>query len=119
MKVTTTILLNALERNNYKLLLLGFSQKIIMKSIILLNSELIYPYKNIVNNHVDDKSISVLVGQKKGMPVLCKRGASFKPDIIMDACKILILYHNILVYKLKQPSHGLQLLPLMSKEIKS
>ena len=30
------------------------------------------------------------------MPVLCKRGASFKPDIIIVAYKLLILYHNIL-----------------------
>ena len=36
----------------------------------------VYPDKNIVNNHVDYKSISILVTQKKGMPVLCKRGAS-------------------------------------------
>ena len=31
------------------------------------------------------------------MPVLCKRGASFKPDIIMFAYKLIILYLNILV----------------------
>ena len=54
-----------------------------------------------VNNHVDYKSIT----QKKRMPILCKRGASFKLDIIMIAYKLLILYLNILVYKLKQPSH--------------
>ena len=61
------------------------AKKIIIESKcnnnILLNSKLVYPNKNIVNNHVDYKSISILVTQKKGMPVLCKRGASFKPDI--------------------------------------
>ena len=57
------------------------------------------------NNHVDYKSMSILVTQKKGIPVLCKRGASFKPDIIMIAYKLFILYFSILVYKWKRPSH--------------
>ena len=35
----------------------------------------------IVSNHVDYKSIFILVTQKKAMPVLRKRG-SFKPDKI-------------------------------------
>ena len=64
-----------------------------------MNSILVYPNKNIVKNHEDYKSTSLLLTQKKGMPVSCKRGASFKPDII------LLFYLNILVYKLKQPSH--------------
>ena len=68
-----------------------------------LNSILFYPNKNI-NNHVDYKSISILVTQKQRMTV--KEGASFIPDII-----ILILYLNILVYKLKQPSNRLKALP--------
>ena len=63
-----------------------------------MNSILVYHNKNIVNSHVDYKSISILVTQKKEMPVLCKRGASFKPD--------RIIFFN-LVYKLKLPSHRL------------
>ena len=47
------------------------------------------------------------------MPVLCKRGASFKPEIILAAYKLLIFYLNILVYKLKQTSHRLWLLYLI------
>ena len=66
---------------------------------------LVYPKKNIVNNHVDYKSISILVTQKKGMPVLSKRGDSFKLKIIMVAFKLIIIYLNILVYRLKHPSH--------------
>ena len=69
-----------------------------------INRIFIYPNKNIVNNDVDYKSMSILVTQKKGMPVLCKRGASFKLNIIMVAYKFHMLYLNILVYKLKQPS---------------
>ena len=56
-------------------------KKIITQSNILLNSILVYPNNNNVNHHVDYKSISILVTQKKGMPVLCKRGTSFIPDI--------------------------------------
>ena len=67
-----------------------------------MNSVLIYPKIDIVNNYVDYKSVSILVIQKKGMLILYKRGASFKPDIIMVAYKLLILNLNILVYKLKQ-----------------
>ena len=69
-----------------------------------MNSILVYLNKTIVNIYVDYKSISILVTQKKGMPVLYRRGPSFKPDVIMLACKLLILYLNILVYKLKQAS---------------
>ena len=42
-----------------------------------MNLILVYPKRNIVNNHVDYKSISIFVTQKKGMPVLCKSD-SFK-----------------------------------------
>ncbi len=42
---------------------------------------------------------ALFVNQKKGMTVLCKRGASF---IILH--NLLILYLNILFHKLKQPS---------------
>ena len=66
---------------------------------------LIYSNMNIVNNPVDYKSKSILVTHKKGMPVLYKSGASFKPDIIIVAYKLLILYLNILAYKLKQLAH--------------
>ena len=94
MKVTASIFLDVLERIIRKLLFPGFYQKIIILSNILLNSILIYLNKNI-NNHVYYKSISILVTQKKVMPVLCKRVSSFKPDIIMVAYKLLILYLNI------------------------
>ena len=67
MKVIASILLNALEPNICEFLLPSFSQKIIIWSDILLNSILLYPNKNIVNNHVDYKSIFILVTQKKGM----------------------------------------------------
>ena len=50
---------------------------------MLLNSILVYPHKNIVNNRVDNKSIFILLTQNKELPVLCKRSISFKPDIIM------------------------------------
>ena len=65
--------------------------------------------KKFLNNHIDYKCISILVTQKKEMPVLCKWGASFKLDRIMVAYKLLIFYLNILVYKLKQPLYRLQL----------
>ena len=86
----------------------------IYKSNILF-SILVYPNKNIVNNHVDYKSIFILVTQRKGMPVLCKIGDSFKPIIIMVASKFFILYLSILVYRLKQPSHRMQLLHVIRK----
>ena len=82
MKVIASILLNVLERNIYKLLLPGSGPKLIISSKILLNSILVYPNEDTVRNYVDYKSISILVSQKKGMPVLSKRDASFKPDII-------------------------------------
>ena len=100
MEVTALILLNILEQNICELLLPGFGTKSIIWSNIQLNLILVYPNKNIVNDHVDNKSIYILVIQKKGVPVLCRIGASFKPDIIMVAYKLLILYFNILVYKL-------------------
>ena len=78
---------------------------------MLLNSILVYPNKNIVNNYVDYKSVSILVNQKKGMPVLYKRGPSFNHGCILD----LILYLNILVYKLKQPLQSLQLFHVICK----
>ena len=83
MKVTALILLNVLEQNIHKLLLPGFSPKIIIYPDILLNSILVYLNKNIVNNHVDYKTLSIFVTQKKGMPVFCKRSTSFIPDIIL------------------------------------
>ena len=56
--------------------------KIRILSNILMNSILVYRNKNIVHNHIDYKSMSILVTQKKEMPVLCKRGDSFIPNII-------------------------------------
>ena len=48
----------------------GASVKIYSIFDVLLNSILIYPHKNIVNNHVGNKSISILVTQKKkGLPI--------------------------------------------------
>ena len=114
MKITASVVSNLLKWNIRKLLLPSFGQKIIILSYILLNSILIYLNKNIVNNNIDYKSISIFVTQKKGMPVLNKRGASFKLDIIMVAYK-LIIYLNILVYKLKQSSHRLRFLHVISK----
>ena len=103
MKVTALILLNVLVRNVRKFLLPGIGQRIIIFFIILLNSIFVYPNKNIVNNPVDYKSISILVTQKKGKPVLCKRGASLKTDIIMVTYKpdiIMVAYK--LFYSLSQ-----------------
>ena len=83
MKVTASTLLNVLEQNICKLLLPGSSQKFMIYSNIPSNSILVYPNKNIVNNHVGYKSISILITHKKGISVLYKRGASFIPDIIL------------------------------------
>ena len=58
----------------------------------MLNSILVYPNKDIVNNHVDFNSKSILMTQKKGMPFLCKGVASIKPDIMVVAYHLLILY---------------------------
>ena len=55
-----------------------------------MNSIFTYPNKDILDSHVDYKSNAILVTQKKGNLVLCKRGASFKPDIIMVPYKLLI-----------------------------
>ena len=49
------------------------------------------------------------------MPVLCKRGVSFKPDLIIFEYKLLMLYLNISVYKLKQQSHRLRLFHVICK----
>ena len=81
MNDTASILLNVLERNIHKLLLPSFAPKIVILFNIQLNSKLVYPKKNIVNDHIDYKSKSIPVYQKKGKPILYKRGASFKPDI--------------------------------------
>ena len=58
------------------LLLPGFGQNFIILSNILLNSILVYPNKNLINNHVDYKSISSIVTSSM------KRGISFESDII-------------------------------------
>ena len=86
---------------------------------MLLNSILVNPNKEIVNNDVDYKSISILVTQKKGILVLSKGGASFKQNIIMVTYKRLILYLNILVNKLKQAPHRLQVNKSTRKIIKT
>ena len=41
------------------------------------------------------------------MSVLCKRDASFDQNIIMVVFQFVILYLNILVYEMKQPSQRL------------
>ena len=74
MKVIASILLNVLGWNICKLLLQDFGPP---NYNILLNLIVVYPNKNIVNDRVDYKSISILVTQKKGMSVFCKRAASF------------------------------------------
>ena len=73
---------------------------------------------SIVGNHVDYKSISILVIQRKGMSVLCKRITFSKPDIMMVAYKFLILYLDILLHRWKQPSFKLCLLHVICQSIK-
>ena len=93
--ITTT---NILEQDIHQLLLPGFSKKIynIVKYTIEFNthlSQLKYSFQScrlyIYNHSCNSK----------------ERNASFKPDKIIVAYKLLILYLNILAYKLKQLAH--------------